>query len=132
MSRAYDPWQAARDMGLTVVERRLRHGHRGEYWHPGRVIALHPRMSHREARSVLAHELQHAIAGDIPSPFGLITERQELLARRATARTLVDAGEYAAAEALRGPHLASIANDLDVTIHVIRDWVDMHAATVAA
>lgn len=132
MSKTYDPWHAAHDLGLTVIERRLRHGHRGEYWHRDRIIALAPRMSHREARSVLAHEVQHARAGDIPSPFGLITERQELRARRATARALVDADEYAAAELLRGPHPASIAHELDVTIHVIRDWIAMQAARVAA
>jgi Zn-dependent peptidase ImmA (M78 family) len=132
MGKNYDPWQVAHDLGLEVVERRLRHGHRGEYWHREQLILLAPRMSHREARSVLTHELQHAVAGDVPSPWGLITHRQEQLARRATARTLISADEYAAAEDLRGPHLAAIAHELDVTIHVIRDWIAMQASTVAA
>ena len=128
MSREYDPWADASNLGLTVVERRLRHGHRGEYWHHDRMIALAPRMSHREARCVLTHELAHSIAGDIPSPFGLITAKQELRARRATARALIDVDEYAAAEQLRGPHIASIAHDLDVTVHVLRDWLALRQA----
>lgn len=132
MGKAYDPWAEAHRMGLTVVERRLRPGHRGEYWHRDRLIALTSGMTHREARSVLAHEIQHALAGDMFSPFGPVNARQELLARRATARTLIDPDEYAAAEAIRGPHLASIAHDLDVTIHVVRDWVALRRALVAA
>lgn len=131
MGTAYDPWAAASAMGLTIIERRLRYGHRGEYWHRDGTIALAPRMSHREARSVLAHELQHAITGDVPSPWGLIAHRQEMRARRATARLLIDADEYAAAELLRGPHLPAIAHDLDVTIHVVRDWLALRRAVAA-
>ena len=132
MGKDYDPWVVADRLGIEVMERRLRHGRRGEYWHRERLILLAPQMSHREARSVLAHELQHAAAGDIPSPWGIITHRQEQRARRATARVLIDPSEYAAAEDLRGPHLAAIAHELDVTIHVIHDWIAMQAATVAA
>ena len=51
---------------------------------------------------------------------------------RTTARALVDVDEYAVAELLRGPHPAAIAHELDVTIHVIRDWTAMQAARVAA
>lgn len=131
MSRQYDPWAAASDLGLIVVERRLRYGHRGEYWHRDRTIALAPRMSHREARSVLAHEVAHALAADVPSPWGLVNHRQELRARRATARALIDPIEYAEAEALRGPHLAAIAHDLDVTVHVVRDWLALRRAIAA-
>lgn len=131
MGTQYDPWAAAHALGLTVVERRLRHGHRGEYWHRDRTIGLAPRMSHREARSVLAHEVAHALAGDVPSPWGLVTQRQEMRARRATARLLVDTDEYAEAEAMRGPHLAAIAHDLDVTIHVIVDWLALRQAIAA-
>lgn len=131
MSRNYDPWKVAHDMGIDVIERRLPHGHRGEYWHRERRIVLLPGLSHREARSVLAHELQHAAAGDVPSPWGLITMRQELRARRATARALIDADEYAVAERLRGPHLPAIAHDLDVTIHVARDWLALRREVAA-
>lgn len=131
MSTTYDPWAHAHALGLTIVERRLRHGNRGEYWHRDRLIGMQRGMTHREARSVLAHEVQHALAGDIPSPWGLITHRQEQRARRATARLLVDADEYAAAEHLRGPHLAAIAHELDVTIHVIRDWLTLRQAIAA-
>lgn len=132
MSRDYDPWATAQAMGLTIFERRLPDGRRGEYWHHQRLIMLSPRMTGRELRSVLTHEIQHAICGDVPSPFGMIAARQEMRARRATARVLIDPDEYAHAEQLRGPHLPSIAYELNVSIHVVRDWIAMQSAIVAA
>lgn len=124
--RAFDPWIEADRRGITVVEARLPRGWHGGYDHARRRILLAPGMSHREARSALAHELQHAAAGDIPSPFGLITIRQELRARRATALVLVDPDEYAIASTVRGGHVAGIAHELDVTTQVVRDWMALH------
>lgn len=131
MGKEFDPWAAAAVMGLRVIERRLYGGRRGEYWHGERLIALAPGMTQREARSVLTHELQHASRGDTPSPFGLISSRQELSARRGAALALIDADEYAEAERLRGPHLPSIAYELNVSIHVVEDWIALQAAMVA-
>lgn len=132
MTKAYDPWAHAQALGLVIIEQRLQHGRRGEYRHAERTIAMLPGLTEREARSVLAHEVQHALRGDVPSPSNLISARQELHARRAAARMLIDPVEYAAAEQLRGPHLASIAYELNVSIHVVDDWIAMHAAMVAA
>lgn len=80
----------------------------------------------------MAHEVQHALAGDVPSPFGLITAKQELRARRGAARLLIDPDEFAIAETLRGTHLGGLAQELDVTVQVIGDWIALQAATVAA
>lgn len=122
MGLQYDPWHHAEALGLTVQEVRLQARRRGEYIHSKRLILLKPGMSHREARCTLAHEIQHAIAGDIPSPFGPAFTRQERLANRRAAELLIDASEYAAAERLREGHGPSIAHDLDVTYKVLRDW----------
>lgn len=100
-------------------------GWRGAYEHATRTVTMVRGMSHREARSTLAHEVQHALAGDVPSPFGLIRQRQELLARRRTAQVLIDPDEYAQAELLRGPYSAAIAHELDVTMRVVDDWQQM-------
>lgn len=132
MSKSYDPWGHAQSLGLVIVEKRLRHGRRGEYSHDDGTVLLAPGMSLRECRSVLAHEVQHALVGDVPSRSRLVNARQELRARRATARALIDPSEYAAAERLRGPHLASIAYDLNVTVHVINDWIALQSAIDAA
>lgn len=122
MGLEYDPWHHAEALGLTVQEVRLQARRRGEYDHGKRLILLKPGMSHREARCTLAHEIQHAVAGDLPTPFGPAHRRQELLANKRAAELLIDAKEYAAAERLRDGHGPSIAHDLDVTYKVLRDW----------
>jgi Zn-dependent peptidase ImmA (M78 family) len=119
---SYDPWKHAQDLGLTVIEERLPSKVRGEYRHGDRLILLARGMSHRQERSTLAHEIQHAIAGDLPTQFGPRHYLQERKARRAASFMLVDPAEYAEAEMLREGHLGSIAFDLVVTRRVILDW----------
>ncbi len=122
MGLAYDPWQHAEGLRLTVEERKLSSRHRGEYHHAERLILLTPGLSHREARCTLTHEIQHALVGDLPTPFGPLHRRQEIRARKGAAHLLIDAGEYAAAEQLRDGHLRSIAYDLEVTVRIVNDW----------
>lgn len=119
---AFDPWWVAEQSGLPVLERPMRAGRRGEYDHAARCIWLAPRLSYRVGRATLTHELAHAMAGDIPSPFGLITQRQEVRARRQTAEWLIDPDEYAESAALRECWVGGIALDLDVTSRVVEDW----------
>jgi Zn-dependent peptidase ImmA (M78 family) len=122
MGLDYCPWQHAEKLGLTVEERRLPSRRRGEYLHREHLILLAPGLTHREARSTLAHEIQHALAGDIPTAFGPLQRKQEILARRNCAALLVDIDEYAAVERVRDGHLRSMAHDLDVTLRVLQDW----------
>lgn len=122
MGLAYDPWQHAEGLRLTVEERKLPSRHRGEYHHAERLILLAPGLSHREARCTLTHEILHALAGDTSTPFGPLHRRQEIRARKGAAHLLIDAGEYAAAEQLRDGHLRSIAYDLEVTVRIVNDW----------
>lgn len=123
MGRNYEPHADARVLGVEVVTGRLPRGWHGAYDHARRRIVLAPGLSRREERCALTHELQHALAGDVPSPFGLITAKQERRARLGAARLLVDADEYAEAESIFGPHLSAIAHELDVTVQVVADWV---------
>lgn len=122
MGLDYDPWQHAEGLRLTVEERKLPSRHRGEYHHGERLILIAPHLSHREARSTLAHEIQHALVGDLPTPFGPVHRRQEIRARKGAALLLIDAGEYATAEQLRDGHVRSIAYDLEVTARIVTDW----------
>ena len=128
----YDPWQHAELLGLRVEERRLKSGILGEYRHQQRLILLSPRMVHRQARSTLTHELMHAIAGDVPTPFGFLHAKQERSARIATARQLVVSDEYALAEILHGEHLDSIARELCVDQQVVADWRCIQGARIHA
>ena len=120
--RQYDPWVEAERLGVAVIEMRLRGDLWGEYVHRDRLIRLRRGMTRREARSVLSHEVEHARAGDSPTPFGNLHRLRERRADWSAALLLVDADEYAAAEALYGPCRASIAAELDVIPEVIDDW----------
>ncbi len=76
-------------------------------------------MSRRTARSVLAHELGHAHLGHLPTRHPAFRARQERQADEWAARRLITPSAYAAAEQLRGTHLASLAFELDVTIEIV-------------
>lgn len=121
MGLSYDPEAHARDLGFTVIERKLRPMRHGEWDNKRRIIVLSQELSRRERRVALAHELQHAIVGDErPSPWGPIVQRQELLATRRALRLLIDRHEYADAERIYGCHLGTLAFELDVTVNAIK------------
>lgn len=125
MSIAFDPYAAAAELGLTVLEANLPDGHLGEYWHLHRMILIVPGLTYRERRSVLAHEVAHAMSGDLVTIGGPIHRTQELRARKATARLLIDPDEFIDSCELRDGNLAMIAHDLDVIPQVVADWIAM-------
>ncbi|WP_091226054.1 ImmA/IrrE family metallo-endopeptidase [Microbacterium sp. 3J1] len=83
------------------------------------TIRLAPGMSARTTCSVLAHELAHAVLGHAPTPDPTTRARQEQRADEWAARLLIAPGAYAEAERLRGPHLASLAFELGVTVEIV-------------
>jgi Zn-dependent peptidase ImmA (M78 family) len=104
--------------GLRVVERS------GPTWGGfdprTRTIRVSPGMSARATRSVLAHELAHAVLGHVPAPHGALQRvRQEQRADEWAARLLISPAAYAEAEATRGPHPASLAFELGVTVELV-------------
>lgn len=107
----------AEEQHLRVVERSGRT--RGGYDPVTRTIRLSPGMSARTARSVLAHELGHAHLGHLPAPTSAIRTHQERRADEWAAHHLITTHAYAEAEAIRGPHLASLAFELDVTVELV-------------
>lgn len=151
----YDPWAHAAALELDVVVLDLeqsssRHGRRlgvrfeshgitrGLYWHDLRRVELAAGLSHRAARSALAHEIRHALAGDdVTDPaFHREHEQRERAARAGAAWQLVDPLEYAAADLLHadviGPSrffpgvsakVGDIAVDLRVSLAVVRDYL---------
>jgi len=105
--------QLATDMGLEVIEATLV-GKDGGYSHARGQIRLHRKMSERTARSVLAHEIGHAIYGHVPTHFGPIHLRQERQADQWAAKHLITIDAYQEAEARRDGHVPSMAYDLNV------------------
>lgn len=83
------------------------------------TIRLAPGMSARTACSVLAHELAHAVLGHVPAADPTVRARQEHRADEWAARLLITPDAYAAAEQIRGPHLASLAFELGVTVEIV-------------
>lgn len=107
----------AEKLQLRIIESP---GHtRGGFDPATRTIRLSPGMSERTTRSVLAHELGHAHLGHIPSSMPAIRAHQERRADEWAACHLITRHSYAAAEEVRGPHLASLAFELGVTVELV-------------
>ncbi|MFK3678452.1 ImmA/IrrE family metallo-endopeptidase [Microbacterium sp. NPDC090218] len=102
---------------LRIVERAGRT--RGGFDPETRTIRLAPGMSGRTTRSVLAHELGHAQLGHVPTSAPAVRAQQERQADEWAARRLITPRAYAEAEELRGPHLASLAFELGVTVELV-------------
>ncbi|QNA93159.1 MULTISPECIES: ImmA/IrrE family metallo-endopeptidase [unclassified Microbacterium] len=107
----------ADEQHVRVIERPGRT--RGGFDPATATIRLSPGMSVRTTRSVLAHELGHAHLGHVPTPVAAVRSHQERQADEWAARQLISARAYAEAEELRGPHLASLAFELGVTIELV-------------
>lgn len=87
-------------------------------------------MSVRTTRSVLAHELGHAALGHVPAPTPAIRAQQERQADEWAASQLITPRAYAEAEAVRGPHLASLAFELEVTIELVTAYQRLLRQTI--
>lgn len=97
----------------------------GAWSAPHRSIWLRPDLTHRETRSLLAHELGHAHHGDEgPQP-----DHAECRAWRYAAWLLIDGHDYAMAERTEGPHLGALADALDVTTEVVQGFQDLIGST---
>ncbi|WP_149085899.1 MULTISPECIES: ImmA/IrrE family metallo-endopeptidase [Microbacterium] len=124
----------ADELGLRVVERPGPTP--GGFQPVTRTIRLAPGMNRRTTRSILAHELGHAQLGHHPTGQPVLRARQERQADEWAASCLITAAAYASAEQIRGPHLASLAFELDVTIEIVVAFQRLlhreHAAAPAA
>lgn len=113
----------AEERGLDVIERPGRT--LGGFDPDRRLIRLDPGMSARTTRSVLAHELGHAVLRHAPAASDALRARQERQADAWAARLLISRQAYAAAEQLRGPHPASLAFELGVTVELVSAYQGM-------
>lgn len=94
---------------------------KGCYLHHVKVISLRDDLTDRQLVSTLAHEIGHAIRGDVPT--GTVFDaRAERAADHFAATYLISPVEYALAEELHGTALDAIANELGVTTHLLEVW----------
>ena len=92
------------------------------------VILVDRRLTYRAKRCVLVHELVHWAHGDDGEYARGLCEART---RRETALTLIDQDEYELAERTYDGNPWAIADELDVTMQVIRDYRSVLAGVQA-
>ncbi len=112
-------WAMVDALGLTVEYADLPSDRDGEYDHDRKLIRLQRGMSPRLHRSVLAHEIAHAVFADVPSMFGPVNAKQERRADEWAALRLISIDEYRHAESLHHGHVEALAVELGVTVDLI-------------
>lgn len=108
-------------LGVTVEYANLT-SRNGEYRHDLKRIRLRDGMTLRMERSILAHELAHAVFEDVPSKFGPVNAKQERRADEWAALRLISISGYRDAEQRWNGHVGAMAYDL----HVISRLVDTY------
>lgn len=107
-------------LGVRIEYTDLSHLDRdGDYDHARKVIRLQEGMTYRLKRSVLAHEVAHAVHGDVPTIFGPINAKQERRADEWAALRLINIDAFKTAEAIHGGHAPAIARELDVITDIV-------------
>lgn len=86
----------------------------GEYRHDLCLIRLRYGMTERLERWTLAHEIGHALHGDMRTCNDRVSSKQERRADEWAARHLIQLERYREVEALRDGHVASMAHDLGI------------------
>ena len=110
----------ARELGVRL--RRHTGGPKGVYHHPSRTISTRRGMSIQQYRSTLAHELGHAHYGDTPRR-GIYSVRQEARADTYAAKLLIAPQAFFDAATWHNGHLGGIADELEVTHHLLLRWI---------
>lgn len=126
---AVDLHRLAESMGVTL--RRHNGGKKGWYDHATRTISTRRGMSIAQYRSTLAHELGHAVHGDTPTGNGHYDQRQENRAWAYAANLLISPVDFAAAALWHNDHIPAIADELEVTQHLLRTWIALYERTAA-
>jgi hypothetical protein len=128
MAGRWNPWRELRARPHIRLKWTLLHGDRGVWeLHHGGLVTIHldPRLSQRERRCVLAHELVHderQLGYEPGTPQGLV-DIEERTIWREVARRLVPPDELAAFVARSAPlplEVWEIADEFDVDRHVAR------------
>jgi hypothetical protein len=117
MSR-YSPWRQLRSLpGLRLDftdDEALLDEADGRYYHHVKRILMSKGLLQVERRCILAHELAHALRGDLPCGDARLDERQEAAVEQWAARRLIELP--ALADALRwSDDLDEVADELWVT-----------------
>ena len=119
----------AESMGVQL--QRHTGGHPGWYDHHRRIISTRRGQSISQYKSVLAHELGHAAHRDTPTGNGHYDQRQERRADEYAARILINPTDFESAAIWHHGHLPAIADELEVTHHLLKTWQSLHERQAA-
>lgn len=110
-------------LGISIEYTDLSHLERdGEYDRDTNTIRLQEGMSYRLLRSVLAHELCHAVFGDVESQFGPVNAKQERRADEWAALRLIKRDAYREAEHAHDGNVILMAQALDVIEDIVQAY----------
>lgn len=90
-----------------------------------KTISLRDDLTDRQLVSTLAHEIGHALRGDVPTGT-VFDQRAERAADHFAATYLISPVDYALAEKIHGPNPDALANELGVTTHLLEVWKTFH------
>ncbi|MCG7241946.1 MULTISPECIES: ImmA/IrrE family metallo-endopeptidase [Corynebacterium] len=113
----------AESMGVQL--QRHSGGRPGWYDHHRRIISTRRGQSISQYKSVLAHELGHAHYGDTPTGNGHYDQRQEQRADEYAAHLLINPADFEASAIWHQDCLPAIADDLEVTHHLLKIWMEL-------
>jgi hypothetical protein len=90
----YSPWRHLRSLPQIDLrwtdDDHLLDGAHAWYYHRLRAIVMDKRLTQVERRSAIAHELGHAIRGDLPCGSDVLDARQESVVEQWAARKLIE------------------------------------------
>ena len=92
----------------------------GFYDHATRTISTRRGMSPAMYRSTLAHELAHAVYGDVPTAHGHFDQKQERRADRFAAKLLINPETFHTDFAWCQGSIIELAEELEITQHLIK------------
>ncbi|MEL4153917.1 ImmA/IrrE family metallo-endopeptidase [Corynebacterium bovis] len=112
-----DLTQLAHNHDITLTHHTT--GPKGWYHPTTRTISTRRGLSNAQYRSTLAHEIAHAIRGDNPTTHGWFNHHQETRADQWAAKFLITPSDFTAACAWARGRINAIAEELDVTQHLV-------------
>lgn len=119
-----DPYTLAEQLGVPIAYRKLAHPLHA-YW-DGTRIWLDTRLSQRQERCALAHDLMHVRAGDDPYLHHAHSPRVEAKRDAEAAEMLIDPDAFYRAAAIYPDDPSKVARELGVTDRLLNAWVRAH------
>ncbi|MFW0169259.1 ImmA/IrrE family metallo-endopeptidase [Rothia sp. P4278] len=115
-----DPYALAERLGVAIVYRKLAGGLHA-YW-DGQQIIIDPRLTQRQERCALTHDLMHVQAGDATYVHAMKSPAIESKRDLQAAEYLIDPAEFHKVAAIYPDDPVRVARELGVTDRLLNAW----------